>query len=91
VLRLLAEEDRVAGLPRGGRPRAVYHRDWCAPRCSRPRWRAGPASEQRRRHAQLVAMCDVYMWKLLRRDAGLSRAQTELAITELLLPIVEGS
>jgi hypothetical protein len=31
------------------------------------------------------------MWKLLRRDAGLSRRQTELALVELLNPILEES
>jgi hypothetical protein len=34
--------------------------------------------------AQLVAVCDVYTWRLLRRQSGLSRRQTELALTELL-------
>src|SRR5215469_11979235 len=39
--------------------------------------------------AQIVAVCDVYTWKLLRRDAGLSRPQTELALAELLIPLLE--
>lgn len=34
--------------------------------------------------AQVVAVCDVYTWFLLRRQQGLSRRQTVLAITELL-------
>jgi hypothetical protein len=37
-----------------------------------------------------VTVCDVYVWKLLRRDAGLSRRQTELALVELLEPMLEG-
>jgi hypothetical protein len=37
--------------------------------------------------AQLVAVCDVYTWKLLRRDAGLSRTQTRTALLELLEPL----
>jgi hypothetical protein len=45
--------------------------------------------ERERRLAQFVAICDVYTWKLLRRDAGLSRRQTELAVTELLKPFLE--
>jgi AcrR family transcriptional regulator len=90
VLRLLAEEDRVAGLREVADRGRIYHREWCA-RVFAPALAGRSGSEQRRRHAQLVAICDVYMWKLLRRDAGLSRPQTELAITELLLPIVEGS
>jgi hypothetical protein len=46
--------------------------------------------ERARRLAQLVAVCDVYTWKLLRRDAALSRRQTELAVIELLQPLTEG-
>ena len=32
--------------------------------------------------AQLIAICDLYFWKLLRRDLGLSPEQTELAVIE---------
>src|SRR5262249_52553150 len=46
---------------------------------------------RQRRLAQLVAVCDVYTWKLLRRDAGLSRQQTELALAELLNPLSEAA
>ena len=45
--------------------------------------------DRRRRLAQLVSICDVYTWKLLRKDAGLSRRQTELALIELLQPLME--
>ena len=38
---------------------------------------------RQRRLAQLVAVTDVYTWKLLRRDKGLSRDQTVLAVREL--------
>lgn len=37
-----------------------------------------------RLHAQLVSVCDVYTWHLLRQHRGLSRRQTELALNELL-------
>ena len=39
--------------------------------------------ERKRRLAQLVVACNVYTWKLLRRDKGLSRAQTISAVREL--------
>lgn len=94
VLKMLAEEDRLPGLRKiadGGR---AVHREWCegvfAPALSRMRH-----ADRERRLAQLVAVCDVYTWKLLRRQAGLSRRQTELAVVELvdslLLPFVEGA
>jgi hypothetical protein len=54
----------------------------------RPRHSVG--IDRRRCRAQLIAICDVYVWKLLRRDAGLSRKQTELALIELLIPLIGG-
>ncbi len=66
------------------------HRTWCA-RVFQPSLVSLSAAERRRRLAQFVAVCDVYTWKLLRRDAGLSRRQTELALVELLTPMMEES
>jgi AcrR family transcriptional regulator len=37
-----------------------------------------------RRLAQLVAICDVYVWKILRRDIGLERPQVEEAVVEMI-------
>jgi AcrR family transcriptional regulator len=88
VLRLLAEEDRVPRLREitdGGR---AFHRDWCA-RVFAAALAGRTAAARERRLAQFVAVCDVYTWKLLRRDAGLSRRQTELALTELLNPLLK--
>jgi AcrR family transcriptional regulator len=39
--------------------------------------------DRRRFRAQLVAVFDVYTWQLLRRQAGLGRAEAQLAISEL--------
>jgi AcrR family transcriptional regulator len=88
VLKMLAEEDRAPGLrdiaDRGRR----FHRDWCA-RVFAPALERRVGVSRERRLAQLVAVCDVYTWKLLRRDSGLSRRQTELALVELLQPLLE--
>jgi AcrR family transcriptional regulator len=88
VLKLLAEEDRVPGLREIADRGRTLHRDWCArvfgPALARRRGRA-----RDRLQAQVVAVCDVYMWKLLRRDAGLSRHDTEHSLVELLRPLVE--
>jgi AcrR family transcriptional regulator len=88
VLRLLAEEARVPGLREVADRGRVLHREWCA-RVFGPALEGHARVERRRRLAQLVAICDVYTWKLLRRDAGLSRRQTELALVELLEPLLE--
>jgi AcrR family transcriptional regulator len=90
VLRLLAEEVRVPRLRDVADRGREYHRDWCA-RVFPGALDGGTGAERRRRLAQLVAICDVYTWKLLRRDARLSRRQTEVAVLELLQPLLEGS
>jgi AcrR family transcriptional regulator len=82
VIRTLAEEGRHAivepGLARGRRG----HQDWVEHVFSSALQGLRGAARQRRL-AQLVAVTDVYSWKLLRRDKGLSRDQTVLAVREL--------
>jgi AcrR family transcriptional regulator len=87
AIRLLAEEHRsttVARLTAQGR---AWHRSWCE-QVFATTLSALRGSSRRRRLAQLVAVCDVYTWKLLRRDAGLDRRSTELAMFELLAPLL---
>jgi AcrR family transcriptional regulator len=86
ALRLLAEEEgspTIAAITSTGR---WYHRDWCA-RVFAPTLDGLIGVERDRRLAQLVAVCDVYTWKLLRKDSGLSRRQTTTALLELLEPL----
>jgi AcrR family transcriptional regulator len=88
VVQMLAEEVRTPALRQVSQHGRRFHREWCgrvfaaalAPLAGRTR---------ERRLAQFVAVCDVYTWKLLRRDAGLSRRQTELALLELVEPLME--
>ena len=90
VLRLLAEEGRspsVAGIAESGRQ---LHREWCA-QVFAPTLARVSGADRRRRLAQVVAVCDVYVWKVLRLDSGLSRKHTELALVGLLAPIMEES
>ena len=90
VLKMLAEEERVPRLSEIADRGRELHRDWCA-RVFAPELVGRAGTDRQRRLAQFVAVCDVYTWKLLRRDAGLSRRQTELALVELLNPLLEGS
>lgn len=82
VMRALHQEERVAAvrpLVEAGRR---HHHAWIA-RVFAP-WLDARASRARTRlHAQLVAVLDVYTWKLMRRDLGLSARQTEQAIREI--------
>jgi AcrR family transcriptional regulator len=82
TLRTLADEGRRPvvgpGLARGRRG----HQDWVEHMF--PAALTGlRGAARRRRLAQLVAVTDVYTWKLLRRDKGLSRDQAILAVREL--------
>lgn len=82
-LRLLAQEDRipvVAEWVQGGR---AYHWDWVA-RVFAPQLAGLRGAARKRRVAALVALTDVYTWKLLRRDLGLSRADTERTLIDLI-------
>lgn len=89
VLRMLAEEHRMPAVRKLADQGREYHRAWCESMFASAL--AGRAdAERERRLAQLIAITDVYVWKLLRRDRGLSRSQTELALRELLQPLIGG-
>lgn len=89
VMRLLAEETRDPRLRAVTDRGRSSHRTWCA-RVFAPMLPPPGSRVRARRVAQVVAVCDVYTWKLLRRDSGLSRTQTELALVELLHQVLEG-
>ena len=89
ALRLLAEEETspaVATLARQGRE---LHRAWCR-RVFEPWLTTTTGAARRRLLAQLVATCDARTWQLLRLDEGLSRADTRLALLEMLAPHTTG-
>lgn len=88
VLKLLGEQERNPGLREIADCGRALHRAWCA-RVFAPALVGRDGVERQRRLAQLVTVCDVYTWKLLRRDAHLSRRQTTLALVELLTPLME--
>lgn len=86
VLRLLAQEDRVPAFRKATDAGRALHQDWVE-RTFAP-FLAEHAGEARRRLlAELVAVCDVYFWKILRMDLGLDREQTALALRETILAL----
>jgi AcrR family transcriptional regulator len=81
VIRMLALEERVpavAGLLRAGR---AGHRAWVQEAFADRLPASGP--ERELAIAVHVAATDIYVWKLLRRDMGLSRRQTIEAMRRL--------
>jgi AcrR family transcriptional regulator len=87
VLRLLAEEVRSPTLAEFAERGRALHREWCSAVFEDTLQSLSGVARQRRL-AQVVAVCDVYTWKLLRLDAGLSRRQTQIALHELLGPLL---
>jgi AcrR family transcriptional regulator len=90
VLRILGEEERNRVLHTLTDLGRAYHREWCK-HVFAPTLGELAGTELERRTAQLVAVTDVYVWKLLRRDQGLSREKTELAMRELVEPLTKPS
>jgi AcrR family transcriptional regulator len=88
ILRLLTEEERNVALHAMTDFGRVFHRRWCE-QLFAPALEGLRGVERDRRVAQFVAVTDIYVWKLLRRDRGLSRRQTQLAMRELLEPLME--
>lgn len=89
VIARLAEEGRdeaVDAIIEAGRR---IHREWVEEKLG-PLLGELDRPTRRRRLAQLVTVCDVYTWKLLRRDMGLGAAETEKAVVELIRGLIEG-
>ena len=83
AMHLLRQETRVGAFAEATAQGKRLHAQWCG-RVFSP-WLLDLTGVQRtRRLAQVVAVCDVYMWYVLRRQRGLSRRQTECALRELL-------
>jgi AcrR family transcriptional regulator len=87
VLHLLSQERGLAGVTNTVEAGRRYHADWVE-RAFSPLLGDLPARARRRRIGQLVAVTDIYHWKVLRRDVGLSRAEVEASIRELIGDIV---
>jgi AcrR family transcriptional regulator len=87
VLRLLAQEERVASFRLITDAGRAYHRQWVERVFARV-LAARTGSKRQRLLAQLIAICDLYSWKVLRRDLGLSKEKTELAMLEAVMAIV---
>jgi AcrR family transcriptional regulator len=90
ILWMLAQEEREPILKHLADAGRIYHLNWCrqafAPTLAGLSGRTGE-----RRLAQLVTATDIYVWKLLRRDRGLSKPQTKLAMRELIEPLMKAA
>jgi len=85
--RLAGVEDRIPAVAAAMEIGRTRHRNWLAACFAQRLPRSG---RSRRIHlAALHAATDVYVWKLLRRDLGLSRAETGAVMERLLRSALE--
>jgi AcrR family transcriptional regulator len=87
VLRMLAQEEREPTLRMLADLGRQFHLEWCK-QAFAPALKGLRGAKRERRLAQLATGTDIYVWKLLRRDHGLSQAQAKLAMRELLEPLL---
>lgn len=90
VLKLLGAEASSPALRERADAGRQIHRQWCQ-EVFAPQLAAVPTRDRPRRLAQLVAICDVQTWRLLRHDARLSRQQTHLALVEMITSLTKES
>jgi AcrR family transcriptional regulator len=88
IVRMIALEDRVEELtPLLARGRQV-HRAWVQ-RVFADAIPPAPGAESERRTAGFIAATDVLTWKILRREQGLSRRATEIAMRDTVLALYD--
>ena len=82
-LRMISQEHRIPVVRQDAEIGRRYHRAWVE-RTFAPLLRGRRGASRERRVVGLVALTDLYTWKLLRRDLGLSQAETERTLIELI-------
>ncbi|MGH3632922.1 MAG: TetR/AcrR family transcriptional regulator [Mycobacterium sp.] len=86
MLNLLGEQVSAPAVDDAVAAGKRYHRDWCETMfCDA--LGGLPKASRSRRLAQLVAICDLRTWELLRIDSGLSATATVAALREMLTPL----
>lgn len=88
VVRVLGEDHGPSFVHRAVDHGHEVHEDWVR-RTFAPQLANLDGDTYERRLAQLVAVCDVYMWKILRRDLGLSLRSAEASLVELIERLLE--
>jgi AcrR family transcriptional regulator len=83
ALRALAQEERAPVLRNIIADGRSLQHDWVARTFARELGRRR-GDARKRLFASLVAICDVHVWKVLRRDLGLSREETRRALHQMI-------
>ncbi len=83
ILRMLAQEERIPAMRRMTDMGRAYHRHW-AQTTFAPLLHGLRGGRRERRLAAITAATDLLVWKLLRLDTGLERAQAERVAVEMI-------
>jgi AcrR family transcriptional regulator len=83
VLRLLAQEEHVEAFRLVTDTGRAHHYKWVE-RVFAPLLAKHPRHGRECLRAQIIAICDIYFWKILRHDLRLSREQALCAVTHSL-------
>lgn len=90
ILKVYAEARQAPGVPELAARGRQFHVEWCHRAFGGSLGAALDEPTRRRRLAQVVAICDATTWRILRHDGGLSPAETERALLELMGPVLRG-
>lgn len=88
TIRTLAQEQRHAALHEFAERGRELHRAWVETAFS-PLLDGLSVDERGDTLAKLVVVTDLYVWKLLRRDMGFERKQTERYVVEMVSAVIE--
>ena len=88
VMRNIALEERFPAVAEWVELGREYHREWIG-RVFAQWLPASGHRDYRRRRAQFIVATDLYTWKILRRDQGLSKPETRRAMRELVDRLIE--
>src|SRR3954447_24974408 len=83
VLRLLAQEERIAAVHEMAEDGRRWHRAWVE-RTFAPKLESLSAAARKRRVVALIVATDLLTWKLLRREMRLGRANAERVVAEMI-------
>jgi len=88
ILKMLAEESTTPTIQPALAFGRDYHRRWCETVFAAT-LEPLTGTERERRRAQLIAICDLRTWEVLRSRMGLSRDETHAALREMLQPLIK--
>jgi len=84
VLRMLSQEERIPAVRQMTEAGRAYHRAW-AQKTFAPQLHGLRGAARERRLSAIVVATDLLVWKLLRRDMGLERAEAERIVGEMVV------